>query len=65
VLESISFGGGMNRCTKCGNEVGSSDKLFRYWNVRDKLITFNVGEVAVVFTRRLVVSIVLTVLLIL
>jgi len=54
----------IHRCPSCLKEVGSDNQVLTIFNLKDKVITFNIGEFGVVLTRKIVLGIFLTLLLV-
>lgn len=50
----------LHRCAKCLNEV-KSNSLFGFNSLEDKVIAFNIGSFGMIFTRRYILYIVLSI----
>lgn len=62
ILLTRSF---FHKCPSCFKEVGSDNKILSILNLTDKVISFNIGEFGIVLTRKIVMGIFLSLVLIL
>jgi hypothetical protein len=53
-----------HRCSVCLGEVGADNKLLSIINLEDKVISLSIGEFGLVLTRKIVVGILLTIVVI-
>jgi len=53
-----------HKCPSCFSEVGSDNKLMSILDLTDKMISFNIGEFGIVLTRKIIMGVVLTLILI-